>query len=71
MIGIEDIVRVVLFILVVGAIAGLLWFLIGYAERNGVPAPFCRVARVIMVVLGVLLLIGILLSLIGHPVVRF
>ena len=71
MIGIDQIVYAVLFVLVVGAIAGLLWFLIGYAEANGVPGPFCRAARVIMVVLGVLLLIAILLSLIGHPVVRF
>jgi len=66
MIDLEQIVYLVLAILVIGAVAGLLWWLVGYAERNGVPGPFCRVARVVMVVLGVLFLILFLINLAGH-----
>jgi hypothetical protein len=70
-IGIDQLVYVVLFILVVGAIAGLLYWLIGYAESQGMPAPFGKIARIVLVVFLVLVAIGILLSLIGRPIIRF
>jgi len=68
MISIEQVVQVVVYIIVVAAIFGLLWWLIGYA---GIPEPFNKFARVFLAVCAVLILIGILLSLIGHPIVRW
>jgi hypothetical protein len=72
-ISIDMIVNLVVYLLVVGVVFGLLFFLIGYIERSfpgeGM-SMFCRFARIALVVLGVLLLIGIVLSLAGHPVVE-
>ena len=56
--------------LAIGVLA-LLWWLIGYCEAN-LPMPLAwKIVRVVFVVLCVFLLIAILLSLIGHPIVRF
>lgn len=53
------------------AIIALLWFAIQYAEQN-FPAPLVwKCVRVVFVLLVVFFLIAVLLSLIGHPVVRF
>lgn len=69
MISIEMVVHLILYIIVAGAIFGLLWFLIGYV---GIPEPFNRFARVALMVLAVLVLIGVLLSLIGgRPLIRW
>ncbi len=63
-ISIDTIVNLVVYLLVVGVVFGLLSF-----PGEGM-AMFCRFARIALVVLGVLLLIGIVLSLAGHPVVQ-
>lgn len=54
-------------IIVIGCIFGLLWWLIGYV---GLPEPFNKVARVVIAVIAVLLLINVLLGLVGSPLVR-
>lgn len=68
MISIDQVVQVVVYLVVVGAIFGLLYWVIDFA---GIPEPFNKSGKVFLAVCGVLLLIGLILSLIGHPVVRF
>lgn len=62
MISLSAAVMVVVYLIVAGLIFGLLWWLIGYC---GLPAPFDKVARVVLAVLAVLVIIGILLSLVS------
>ncbi len=68
MIGIESLVSIVVYLIVVGLVLWLLHWLIGYC---GIPEPFNKVARVILAVVAVLLIISLLLSLIGRPLVRW
>lgn len=49
-------------LVVVGLVVYLLWWLIGYI---GLPAPFDKVARVIVAVVAVIWLINLLMSLSG------
>jgi hypothetical protein len=68
MIGLDQLMHIVLLILIVGGVCWLLWWLIGYI---GLPAPFDKVARVIIAVVAVFFLINLLLSLAGStPLVR-
>ncbi len=63
MVSLSGIVLIVVYLLVAAGVLGLLWFLIGFCERNlGGPPQVYAVIRVIFVVLVVLLLIGLLLS---------
>ncbi len=70
-ISIESVVWFILYILAVGCIFGLLMYLVNYLEVN-VPwmQPFAKFARIALVVLAVIVLIGVILALIGHPIVR-
>lgn len=71
MISISTVVSVVVFILIAGAVFALLAYLIDYVGRKYPRMePFTRAAHVVLVVLGVLVLIGVLLSLAGYPVFR-
>lgn len=67
MISIEGAVMVIIYLIVGGLIFGLLWWLIDYCA---IPEPFNKIARVVLAVLAVLVVIGILLSFIGHPIIR-
>lgn len=62
MIDLGTLVHVVLYILIIGGICWLLWWLIGYI---GLPEPFNKIARVIVAVVAVFLLINLLLGLAG------
>jgi len=64
-ISIEDAVRIVVYLLVAGIIFGLLWWLVQYINP---PDPFKKVANVVLAILAVLVVIGALLSFIGHPI---
>ncbi len=66
MVTIHDLVRAVVLIIVAGLIFGLLYWLIRYVE---LPEPFAKVAKIVLMVFGVLVLICILLSLVGYPLV--
>ncbi len=71
MISLSTLVSFVVYLLVVGLVLGLLVFLIDYVAGNfPVLSPFAKVAKVIVVVVGVLILIGMLLNIGGVPVVR-
>jgi hypothetical protein len=71
-ISIQTVVYVVLFLLGAGAIFGLLLYLVQYLERE-FPGfgLFFRAARIALVVLAVLVLIGLVLHLMGAPVVMW
>lgn len=72
MIGIADLVYVIVGLLIGGLVLGLLWWLIGYVESQGMGPPIMfKVIRVVFVILVVLVLISLLLGLAGFPVVRF
>jgi hypothetical protein len=68
MIALESLVYAVVYLIIAGLILWLLHWLIGYA---GLPEPFAKVARVILAIFAVLIIIGVLLSLVGRPIVRF
>ncbi len=66
MISLASLVSVVIYLIVAGLIFWLLIWLIGYC---GIPEPFNKIARIILAVVAVLVIISILLSLAGHPLV--
>jgi predicted tellurium resistance membrane protein TerC len=60
-------VSLVVWIIVIGSIFGLLWWLVGYVA---LPEPFNKFARVAIAVVAVLLLINLLLGLVGNAPFR-
>jgi uncharacterized membrane protein len=69
-ISLEMVVKVVIYLIVAGAIFGLLYWLIGYCEREfPMVQPFAKVARILLMIFAVLIVIALLLSFIGHPIV--
>jgi hypothetical protein len=64
----ESAMHLVFYLIIIGLCFWLLWWLIGYV---GLPAPFDKVARVILAVLAVFFLINCLMSITGHPLVKF
>ena len=72
MFSIEGVVMFVLYLLGCGLIFGLLMYLINYVSGQ-FPSmePFAKFARIGLVILAVLVLIGIILAFMGHPIVSF
>jgi len=64
----SSLVSVLIQVIVVALICYLLWWLIGYI---GLPAPFDKVARVIVSCFAVVFLINALLAVAGHPFIVF
>ena len=64
----EAVIQSLLYVIIVGVCFGLLWWLVSYIA---LPAPFDKVARVILAVAAVIILIGVLLGMAGHPVVKW
>ena len=66
---IESLLWLVIYVLVIGAICWLLWWLIGFV---GLPEPFAKIARGIVAVVAVILLIILLLQFLpgGGPILR-
>lgn len=72
MIGVDSIVWFVFVSIIVIAVLSILWWVIGYCESKFPNIPMAwNVVRVIFVLMCAFLLIAVLLSLIGHPIVRF
>ncbi len=71
MISIETVVWFVLYMLGTGLIFGLLVYLVNYvgAQFAGL-APFVRFAKIGLMICAILILIGVILSFMGHPIVR-
>ena len=62
----EGLISIVVWIVVVGLVFYLLWWLVGYL---GLPEPFNKVARVVLAIAAVLFLINLLMGLTGHPLI--
>lgn len=62
-ISIEKLVSIVVYLLCIGLIFWLLWWLIGYINP---PEPINKILRVIVAVVAVLICIKFLLQLAGH-----
>lgn len=60
--SIEGLIGLLLYLVVVGLIFWLIWWFLGYV---GLPAPFDRVARVIIGLVAFLILLYLLLGLLG------
>jgi hypothetical protein len=68
MVSLEGLVSVIVYLIVLGLICGLLWWLIDYV---GLPEPFHRVAKVLIAVLAVVVVIFLLLGIVsGRPLFR-
>lgn len=59
-VSLAGLISFIVWLMVVGGVCWLLWWLIGYV---GLPEPFNKVARVVVAVVAVLLLINLLLTL--------
>lgn len=68
MISVSSLIQAVVVIAVVGLIFWMCNWLIEYI---GIQEPFHKVAKVVLAVFCVLIVIGVLLSLIGYPIIRF
>lgn len=66
MFSISAIVTAIIYLIIAALIFWLCHWLISYI---GLPEPFNKIARVVLAVGAVLVLIAVLLSLAGHPVV--
>lgn len=55
-------------LVIVGLICYLLWWFVGYI---GLPAPFDKVARVIIALVAVIFLINLLMGIGGTPLFRW
>jgi hypothetical protein len=64
----SELIQAVVWIVVMGVIFGLLWWFIGYAA---IPAPFDKVARVLVALVALLLVINVLLGIAGTPLFNF
>lgn len=58
----------VVWVIVIGLIAYLLWWLIGFVA---LPDPFNKIARALVAVAAVIFLINVLLSIVGKPFITF
>ena len=63
----ESLVQSLVYLICIGVVFWLLWWLLDYCK---VPEPFNKVGRIILAVAAVLILINILLGLAGRPLFR-
>lgn len=64
----DALVHWLVYLVVLGIVFWLLWWLVAYV---GLPEPFNKVARVVLAVAAVLVLINVLLAMAGHPLMRW
>ena len=65
-ISIEGLMQFVLYIIIIGLVLWLLWWLVGYAA---LPEPFAKIARIILAVIAVFFLINLLRGLVDSPII--
>ena len=66
--SLSALVEVIIYLLIVGGVLWLLLWLVGYI---GLPEPFAKVAKIIIMVVGVLICINVLLSFAGSSIFNF
>lgn len=53
-------------------VGGLIYWLLNYAiDVSGIPDPFRKVAKVILILLAILFLINVILTVVGYPLIRW
>ena len=62
------IVHTIVYLIIFGLIFGLLWWLCDYLA---LPEPFNKFIRIVIAIGAVLLIINVLLSFVGHPIIRW
>lgn len=65
-IGSQALIQAFIYLVIIGLILWVLWWFINYIA---LPEPFGKVARVILALIAVIVLINLLLSLIGQPLI--
>lgn len=63
-----SLVNLLVWIVVIGLVCWLLWWLISFI---GLPEPFNKVIRVIIAVVAVIFLVNALLTLVGRPFISW
>jgi len=61
---INSLVSFVVYLVIIGLIFWVIWWFVGYV---GVPEPFNKVIRVVLGLFALIIVVGLLLSLVGHP----
>lgn len=64
----ESLIQSVFYLIIIGLVFWLFWWLISYV---GLPEPFAKVARVILAVIAVMILVNFLLGLVGKPFIKW
>ena len=67
-VSVDSLVSFLIWVVVIGLIFWLLWWLIAYV---GLPEPFSKIAKVVLAVVAVIICINLLLGLAGHPLIAF
>jgi hypothetical protein len=62
------IVQALIFLICLGMVFWLLWWLLAYVNP---PEPFKKVGNVILAIAAVIVLINVLMTLAGHPIVKW
>ncbi len=62
--SIDALLSVLIYVAIIGVIFWVVWWAIG---SIGVPEPFNKVIRVILILVAAIFAISVLLSLVGHP----
>ncbi len=72
MISIESVVMVVLFLIGCAFIFGILFYVVTYCEKE-FPGynMFFKFARIFLFIAGAFVLIGLILDLMGHPIIAW
>jgi len=67
MITVSALLGVLIWLVIIGCVFVLLWWIVGYI---GLPEPFNKIVRVIIALAAVIFLINMLLGIAGHPLIR-
>lgn len=67
-IGAQAVISAIMTLIILGLVFWLLWWLVNYIA---IPEPFKTVANAVLAIAAVFLLINVLMSLIGFPLVRW
>lgn len=62
------VVRGMIWLIIIGVVFWLLWWLLNYVAP---PEPFRKVGQVILAIAAVIVLINFLMSLVGQPFIRW
>lgn len=62
----SQLIGTLIWLIIIGVIFGILWWLISYCA---LPAPFDKVCRIILALFAAILVINVLLGLVGHPLI--